>query len=444
MTDLLTLGASGLRAYSRALGVVGDNIANAQTPGYARRSARIEEGPVAPEGIRYRNMLTPGGSLVTGVVRAVDQWRAADANASASDAGQSSARLQWASVGETALDDGPQGIGKSITAIFNTADRLTADPSNTTLRRQFIDNIDTAATAFRTTASRLQSVSANIAEDTSMTIAQVNTDAAALQKVNRDLLAAKPASVEQASLFDERDRLVGSIAASIAVDTTYDARGIATLTIAGNNGQTLVTQSGSASLTVTFDATGLPSFTLAGGSGFAPGSGRLAGLTQAAGQLASQRTALDSLATQFATQLNTAHQEGFDLSGTPGRAVLDPSGGASSLVALALTPAEVAAADETSSNGNMLAFARLRGPDGGEAGWAQLVTGQAQTTANARAQDAAAQTRRDIAFDARDAVSTVDLDEEAAELLRFQQAYEGAARVIQVARETMQSILNAV
>ena len=43
MSDLLSVGASGLRAYGRALSNVGDNIANAQTPGYARRTTRLEE-----------------------------------------------------------------------------------------------------------------------------------------------------------------------------------------------------------------------------------------------------------------------------------------------------------------------------------------------------------------------------------------------------------------
>jgi flagellar hook-associated protein 1 FlgK len=45
---------------------------------------------------------------------------------------------------------------------------------------------------------------------------------------------------------------------------------------------------------------------------------------------------------------------------------------------------------------------------------------------------------------ARDHVSGVDLDHETADLVRFQQAYEGSARVIQVARETFQSILSAI
>ncbi len=175
-----------------------------------------------------------------------------------------------------------------------------------------------------------------------------------------------------------------------------------------------------------------------------PASGRIAGLAQAASQLSGQQSALDALANRFATELNAAHQLGVDSDGNPGRPLLDPTGGARGITAFVLDPSEVAAANAASSNGNMLSFAGLRGDGGAESGWAQIVNGQAQATANARAQDAAAATRRDIAFDARDATSAVDLDQEAADLLRFQQAYEGAARVIQIARETMQSILNAV
>ena len=50
-------------------------------------------------------------------------------------------------------------------------------------------------------------------------------------------------------------------------------------------------------------------------------------------------------------------------------------------------------------------------------------------------------TRADAAAAARDGVSEVDLDKEAAELLRFQQAYQAAARVIQAARDIADTIL---
>ena len=45
------------------------------------------------------------------------------------------------------------------------------------------------------------------------------------------------------------------------------------------------------------------------------------------------------------------------------------------------------------------------------------------------------------ALAAREAVSGVNLDEEAVDLIRFQQAYQASSRVVQVAREILQSIL---
>ncbi|WP_411290775.1 flagellar basal body protein [Sphingorhabdus sp.] len=61
MSDLLAIGASGIKAYSRALSVVGDNIANAQTDGYVRRTVRLEEAPAAGDLVLSRNSLRPGG-----------------------------------------------------------------------------------------------------------------------------------------------------------------------------------------------------------------------------------------------------------------------------------------------------------------------------------------------------------------------------------------------
>jgi flagellar hook-associated protein 1 FlgK len=45
---------------------------------------------------------------------------------------------------------------------------------------------------------------------------------------------------------------------------------------------------------------------------------------------------------------------------------------------------------------------------------------------------------------AKSEVSGVNLDEEAADLLRFQQAYQAAAQVINVANSLFDSLLNAV
>lgn len=440
MSDLLAIGASGIKAYRQALSTVGDNIANAQTPGYVRRSVRMEEATAAGDIVLSRNSIRPGGVLAAGVTRAVDQWLVDDAQIASGDAARSSARLDWITATESSLDDGADGIGASLTAIFNTADQLTADPASATLRSQFLQAVDSSATAFRRTAGALSSAASRVASEAQGAVQQINTDLAALARVSDGLRRARAGSTNEATLLDERDRLVGSISAATNVTVSFGAKGVASLL--GPGGDVLLDGSTTAQVAVTVAANGTLAFSIVGGGPIVASSGTLAGLSEAATHIAQQRSALDTLAAQFATNLNAAHQSGFDSNGHTGAALINSNGGAATIAAIALTSAEVAAADGASSNGNMLGMSNLRGSAGVEAGWAALVAAQSQTAAAARAQEAAASTRRDGAFAARDAVGAVDLDREAAELLRFQQAYEAAARTIQVARETMQTMLN--
>ncbi|MGB5078488.1 MAG: flagellar basal body protein, partial [Sphingorhabdus sp.] len=142
MSDLLSIGASGIKAYGRALATVGDNIANSQTVGYARRTIQLEEARASGDLVLYRNNLRPGGVAIGGVVRAVDEWLVAEARISSGDAGRNTARLEWMDVTERALDDGVDGVGANMTAIFTAADQLSANPADATLRASFLQAVD--------------------------------------------------------------------------------------------------------------------------------------------------------------------------------------------------------------------------------------------------------------------------------------------------------------
>ena len=440
MSDLLAIGASGIKAYSRALSVVADNIANAQTEGYVRRTVRLEEAPAAGDIVLSRNSLRPGGVLAAGVTRAVDAWLSDDARTASGEAARQSARLDWISATERALDDGADGIGSSVTAIFTAADQLSANPGDQTLRRQFLSAIDQSATAFRRTATSLASAANGVTTEAQGAVGQLNTDLAALSRVNDGIRRARPGSSNEATLLDERDRLVGNIAGATDVAVSYDGRGAAI--VRTPSGDPLVDGQSIATVTLAVAANGQISFGITPGGSLVPGSGQLVGLADASAHISAQRMALDTLAAQLSSDLNAAHQAGIDANGNPGAALLNFNGGAATVTAVVLLPADVAAADGSGSNGNMLALNTLRGAGGIEQNVAAMIASQAQTTAAARSQEAAASTRRDGAFAARDAIGAVDLDREAAELMRFQQAYEAAARTIQVARETMQTMLN--
>jgi flagellar hook-associated protein 1 len=390
-------------------------------------------------------MIRPGGVVVSGVDRAFDTWLVEDSRTAVGGSQRAAVRLQWLDVAEAALDDGANGVGQSATALFNAADRLASDPSSTANRNAFLQAVGDVANAFRQTATRLESGAAGVAAAGQGTVDQLNTDLAALQSVNLGLGRARPGSTNQATLMDERDRLIDSISTAVPVLVELDANQRATLRLGNAGGPPLLDGATLGQFGQTLLADGQLSFTLTTAGGvIAPGSGSLSGLTDAAAKIAGLRGSLDTLAGQFANDLNAAHRNGTDANGDAGGGLLSFSGSAASLAALALAPGQVAAAASGSDNGNMLGLASLRGANGVEAGWNNMIAIHGQTVAGARAEEAAAATRRDGAFAARNEVSGVDLDREAAELLRYQQAYEGAARVIQVARETFQSILNPV
>lgn len=441
MSDLLSIGASGLKAYSRAMSTVGDNIANAQTPGYARRTLALKEMASGTESALVGRNVSPGGVTIQGIGRSVDKWLINDARISSGEAERAATRADWMTKVESALSDDANGISTNLTKLFTTADQLTADPNNVTLRAQFLQSVDDVASGFRSSATQLGAMSEGISDAAQSSVTDLNNNLDALESVNAGLRKARAGSTNEASLLDERDRLIDQISSQMSVTASFDDKGTVTLRAAGT-GDTLVGNATVTHVAIATAADGRLGFT-AGGAAIDPGSGNLAGLGQAADHVADQRAGLDAAAAQFAGQLNAAHQAGTDANGNAGQPLFAGTT-AATLTATPLSASQVAAANGSGTNGNMLAIGGMRGANDPEAAWASRLASQAQATSSSRAQFAAAATRADGAAAARDSVSGVDLDQEAADLLRFQQAYSAAARTIQVARETMQALLSAI
>ncbi|WP_225883202.1 flagellar basal body rod C-terminal domain-containing protein [Sphingomonas aliaeris] len=93
------------------------------------------------------------------------------------------------------------------------------------------------------------------------------------------------------------------------------------------------------------------------------------------------------------------------------------------------------------NNGNLAGFETARTAGKFETATTAMVSGNAAALAARKSVAEAQGAIRDNAITSRDAVSGVNLDDEAVDLMRFQQAYQASARVVQVAREIFQSIL---
>jgi flagellar hook-associated protein 1 len=449
VSDLLGIGSSALAAYRSALSAVGENVANAQTPGYARRRVVLEELSVTGSGdIAYRPQVMFNGVTAAGVARAWDNFKAAEARFSVSADGRAAVRQHWLSGVETALDDGVAGVGSSMTGFFNAAASLASDPGDLLGRRAVLTSLDNVASAFRAGGQALARLSDGIGQTAELEIASLNDALRALHEVNGAIGPAASGGSARASLEDERDRLIDFIAEKIDINVSLDEEGRVSLTMPSNPSLSLLSGQGPNLALLVRAADGRLSLQLQASGTTVPlpaAGGSLSGLVDVAQTVADRRAALDALAIDFSAMVNGWSAAGEDANGNPGAALMSVGAGATSLQPLVTDPALVAAASPGGTvNGNLLALDALRDASAVESRWGAIVSANAQMLASANAQAAATASWRDNSYAALDEVTGVDLDAEAADLLRYQQAYNASARIIQVARETIQALFDAL
>ncbi|MET0374805.1 MAG: flagellar hook-associated protein FlgK [Rhizorhabdus sp.] len=447
MADLLNIGRSGVIAYRAALSTVGENVSNAETEGYTRRTVSLNESAVATStNYMYRSSAVFGGVEVGSVQRVFDNYRSSYARFANSEAERANAKASWLETAEAALDDSDVGLGVKLSKVFTSAEALSADVSSDTNRQQMLTSLTDAAFQFNATANKLKSAAEGVATAAQNTIDKLNADLQTLVQINSGLRRAEDGSSGKALLMDQRDALLKSISGAVGIDVKLQDDGRADVTMQGDASVHLVdsTKTSPSYVGMIQANDGRLSLTASGygtAVNMAPQSGALSGLVDVSNSIASRRQSLDAIAVNFANVINTWNQAGVDRNGTAGAALI--SGTTAATLSVATTDlAKIAAASSGGvANGNALALKDYRNSSGPEAGWALLVSNHAQSVAAAKAEQSATSTQRDGALLQLDEVTGVDLDVEAAQLLRFQQAYNGSARIIQIARETLQEIL---
>ena len=322
MSDLLSLGASGVRAYQTALDIVGENIANANVAGYSRRTAMVTENPSAGGGFPLVRQTAAGSGVnVSGVARAYDAFLASDARTASGDYARAQTRQYWLSEIQSFLNTGSQGLSGRLTAFYNAAQDVAADPTALSARDAFLSAAGEVAAQFRSLAQSFDATRVGIKQDVDQTVDRINDLTSALSTLNGTIRRTAAGTSSSASLEDERDRLLNELATLTKIDVTVRGDGTVDLRLDNANGPVLLDQMGAKLLGAT-EANGKIRLTLDpfGSSGTipVPGSGVLAGLADAYTQNSDSTAAIDTLAQQFITSVNAAHRQGVDLNGVAG------------------------------------------------------------------------------------------------------------------------------
>ncbi len=435
--NLITIGGSGLAAARAGLDVTSQNIANAATAGYVRQSI-TQTDLTADDALG--GQAAQSGVLVTGIARNADAAMQADVRRTASDAARADALVTGLNGVESAVEQ--SGAYPAITQFQASLGTLASDPTSPALRAATLGAAQAMTQSFNLASDSLNAAIAGFQSDAAGGVATVNSIAAGLAQINSRI--ASSGSAVSPDLFSQRDAMLSQLSQMANITTSIAANGTATVQMGGTSGPQLVAGNTATLLASSTAADGTLSFTL-GGAAIAVTGGTLAADQRALVAGAGALTSLNSIAAGLIGAGNAAQASGVDANGAPGQPLF--SGSSAADIGVALTSGSqlaTAAAGQSAGSQDTTNLTALQGSLA-SAGTAS------QTNAlllNLSAQTASATTGKTaldaIASGAANQLSTtagVSLDTEAANLLRYQQAFAASGKVIQIAATLLDQLL---
>lgn len=450
----LSATAKALEAQSYGLDVTGQNIANINTPGYARRQVILSTTP-SPD------PFTMGaGVQISGVTSTRDQLLERRLQMEKPSEAREGAIADSLSVVETAIGKPGASIDKLMNNLFDAASQLSSDPTASTARQNFLLAGQNLAGGFRDMASRLvderQSADAKVRSN----VVEINSLTAKIATMNGELAQVPPNGTQALTLRDQEKVALDRLSELMDVNSIERPDGGVDLTV--GNGRPLVVGAENMNLAVTPQApTGFVDVT-SGGQSIASEvtGGELAGNLQVRDQfIPDYQTRLDALASQIATSVNAIHAAGFDRDGNPAGAFFttNPAAGAAATIAVSAAivadPSKIAAAGIAATGDNQAArdMANLRDAkvmDGGRATfgdtWGQFTYRIGSDSQTARDEQSSRQAIVTQVQSLSDAVSGVSIDEESMTMLKYQRAYEANAQFFRAIDSTLSTLFAMV
>jgi flagellar hook-associated protein 1 len=464
INSALSLMGGALNADQEALNVAANNVANANTPGYTVETPDWQENqPIEINGISIGNGVSE--SRATSQRDRVLEERLDQQQQLAS---ASSTRLTSLNNIQALFtpDSGSSGatagdIGSDITIFFDSFSSLESDPSNNALRQQVLSSASTLAGDISGAASSLNAQSEALTQGATGVASQVNSLTGAIAQLNLQIQSTSP-DADAGTLEDQRQQDLSQLSQLVGINqVTTENNGLSVTT---TSGQLLVSEGQNFQMT-TGTVNGVTDFFLSGQditSGLQSGGGQLGGyLTARNVDIPSALGSLDQLAYGISTAVNAHNNAGTDLDGVTGTAASplnifnEPSAVAGSAAAMSVVmtdPNQIAAAgagDGTGDNSNAVVLAGLA--NGNIVDnltqtpinyYSNFVSTLGSTVTEVQTENTAQNASVTQLQTQNNALSSVNLNDEAAAMSTLETSYQAASQVFTMLNTIIASALN--
>jgi flagellar hook-associated protein 1 FlgK len=463
---IMTVASHSLLTQQKAIDVTGQNIANVNTPGYSRQ--RVVMKPNQP-------IYQQPGQMGTGVTaaeieRVYDRFIGAQINTKSEDLGRYEAQEDALQRIEIVFDetDG-NGLQGAMADFWNAWQDLANNPSGYTERVALRAKSEVLTKTFNDMAGNLAQMQEDVDRQIVGTLGDVNRLAGNIADLNHKIAEVEIAGQEANDYRDQREQLLKELSSLIDIDTFENDDGHVNVLL--GSGEPLVDGSFSWRLEGRRNGEGLHDVVWMNRDGTGTDvtssirGGRIRGWLDVRDDYAdAYMERLDGLAAGIASEVNSIHQGGYGITidGATGQPVTGTAfftGTDAGSIAVGndilsdvnRIAASASAAGSPGDNSNAVAIADLQFQltmGSGSASFDDFYNSLVSDVGNHVRQATVNRTfERDMLDQMeayRESVSGVNLDEEMINLLKYQHAYEAAAKMITTADRMLETIMNMV
>lgn len=489
ISALFNSASSSLAAQRIALDVTGENISNVNTEGYSRQKVILETAATTS----HNGFPLGGGVNVASVQRIYDSVLNKQINDGTSLQGNNESKLQTLQQIEPYLNElSGNSIGDAMQGLSDAWQSLSLNPAGISERQAVMGRAQVLVDTFHQVSDGI--TNAQSFADLSLTAVatDVTSKAREIADINVEIRTTELSGANANELRDRRDLLLLQLSKSAGVSYAEQPDGMMDVKLLG--GETLVSGSQYATLYTNAVGPGVTTnqirITAIGAPPAATNPATDADVTatiggsnnskgEIGGFLYARNTAtpaylakLDELAYNLSYQVNAQHAAGWNLNNATGITFFSPATGTippapaatyagySSAIGLAITNTnQIAAASApvltggVGNNKNALLLANVANTQVAFSGGVMTTTANyynslvAVTGVDVMAsKNLAAQNEAFVRQlnNLRDSNSGVSLDEELTNLIKYQKAFEGAARVVSTATQMLDTVLGLV
>ena len=466
----LSLGTRALAAQRQGVEVAGHNLANVNNSAYARQRVSIQstassDGFTDPVGSgaevvairQIRDQILDGQVIAEGGVSGSLEAQQRALKTAQSLLGQSIDRGNKGAGGTSAADGvgGGQQLAAGLTDFFNSFASLAAQPASMPEREITLRRAAALAAQFPALDNRLSTLGTQLDESLDTDLKSANALLSDIARLNGQISRTEAVSGGSANdLRDQRQAKLESLSEVIGFDSIEASDGSVGIVVGGVS---LVTSDVREKTLETFtNVTGDRMIRASGTTdALVITSGRVHGTLDARdGGLKNLRSGINDLAKSLIDEVNALHTAGFALDGSTGRAFFLGSSAADIRVNQALLddPSSLQVSGSATARGdNRVAkalsqlgnqpIAALNGQTLGNA-YNRIVGRLGEDLSSVNQQLADQKVVAELLKGQRDSVSGVSIDEEMADLTRFQRGYQASAKLINTIDEMMDTTLS--